>query len=232
MPLDFDDYDQRHYRTVDAREGYAVWSQFYDQQMNGLMDLDLLEQLDVLAPPISGRVADLACGTGRIGAWLASRGAGAIDGVDFSPEMIAHAESKGAYASLRREDIRETSLETSAYALVTNVLSSEHLPELEPVYAEAARIAGPGAHFVILCYHPHFMLNGIPTHFRDREGENTAITTHIHLISDHVAAARDSGWTLLDLRERVVDPQWVEDHPNWQRHAGKPVSFVAVWERA
>ena len=33
------------------------------------------------------------------------------------------------------------------------------------MYREAARIAKAGARFVIVGYHPHFMLNGIPTHF-------------------------------------------------------------------
>ena len=32
------------------------------------------------------------------------------------------------------------------------------------------------------------MASGMPTHFRNAAGEQIAITTHVHLISDHVTA--------------------------------------------
>lgn len=46
----------------------------------------------------------------------------------------------------------------------------------------------------------------MPTHFDDAEsGESLAIETHVHLLSDHVAAGRAAGLDLVELHERVVD---------------------------
>ena len=44
-------------------------------------------------PPIPARVADLGCGTGTLSLLLAEDGY-AVDGVDFSPEMVRRATSK------------------------------------------------------------------------------------------------------------------------------------------
>jgi len=78
-------------------------------------------------------------------------------------------------------------------------------------------------------YHPHFMLNGIPTHFRNSGGHNQAIETYIHLFSDHVTAGRRQAMTLHEMHERVVDDDWVERMPSWAKHAGRPASFALVW---
>src|SRR6478736_9546018 len=44
-------------------------------------------------PPIPARVADLGCGTGTLSLLLAEDGY-AVDGVDFSPEMVRRAIAK------------------------------------------------------------------------------------------------------------------------------------------
>jgi hypothetical protein len=41
-PLPFADYDQRKYRTLDVREGYAIWSTVYGE-LDDRFDLELLE---------------------------------------------------------------------------------------------------------------------------------------------------------------------------------------------
>lgn len=46
-----------------------------------------------LLPPVPSRVADLGCGTGTLALLLAEDGH-AVDGVDFSPEMIRRARAK------------------------------------------------------------------------------------------------------------------------------------------
>jgi hypothetical protein len=71
----------------------------------------------------------------------------------------------------------------------------------------------------------------MPTHFDDAAGEPTAIETHVHLLSEHVASATAAGWTLAELRERVVDETWVALKPGWARYRGHPVSFAFVWRK-
>jgi SAM-dependent methyltransferase len=252
----FSAFDTRNYRTVDAREGYDRWAATYEDTVQDAMDVALLERLGVDWGSV-GSAADLGCGTGRTGAWLAGRGVGAIDGVDVSPGMLEAARARGVYRSLGEarldgmgldgdrgdldgagldaegSDLGPTGLDAGAYDLVVSCLVDEHLADLRPLYAEAARLAKPGGRFVIVGYHPHFIIaSGMPTHFDDAEsGESLAIETHVHLLSDHVAAGLGAGLALAELRERLIDDEWVALKPKWERHRGHPISFAAVWSR-
>src|SRR6266852_6064138 len=42
---------------------------------------------------------------------------------------------------------------------------------------------------------------GTPTHFTSGSGEPVAIATYVHLLSDHVTTALDTGWVLVEMRE-------------------------------
>lgn len=228
----FSSFDTRNYRTVAPREGYDRWAATYEDTVEDAMDVALLERLDVDWGSV-GRAADLGCGTGRTGAWLGARGVGEIDGVDFSPGMLAAARARGVYSSLCEGEVRDTGLTGGAYDVVVSCLVDEHLADLGPLYAEAARLARPGGRFVLVGYHPHFIIaSGMPTHFDDADsGESLAIETHVHLLSDHVAAGLDAGLAVAALHERVVDDGWVALKPKWERFRHHPISFAFVWTR-
>jgi SAM-dependent methyltransferase len=229
----FSDFDARGYRTVDVRSGYAEWVPTYEQTVEHAMDLALLEGL-VSVPWSSLRTAaDLGCGTGRTGAWLRGRGVAAIDGVDLTPEMLAVARERGVYRRLVEADVAATSLEGSAYDLVIACLVDEHLPDLPPLYREAWRLAKSEGLLVLVGFHPHFIMAfGVPTHFDSASGEPVAIETHVHLLSEHIATALDAGWALVEMKERVIDDDWLEVKPQWERYRGHPVSFAFVWRKA
>lgn len=226
----FSAFDSRGYRTVAPREGYDRWAQTYEDTVESAMDIALLERVGVDWAG-AGSVADLGCGTGRTGAWMAARGVGEIDGVDISPGMLAAARARGVYRLLREGKVGATGLDGGAYDLVVSCLVDEHLADLAPLYAEAARLARPGGRFVLVGFHPHFIIaSGMPTHFDDAEsGEPVAIETHVHLLSDHVAAGRAAGLDLAELHERVVDDEWVALKPKWERFRDHPISFAFVW---
>lgn len=227
--MDFAPFDKRNYPTLSVRDGYAEWSKTYDAVMFDEIHVDLLSRIETVAWSEVSQALDLACGTGYIGAWLRSQGVARVDGVDFTPEMMAQAETKGIYHQLTKADIRDTGLPASAYDLVTEVLACEHLEDLTPLYAEAARVATRGARFVVVGYHPHFMLSGIPTHFDRENGEPIAIEIYIHLFSDHVRAARRAGWTLAEMDEAVIDKSWVAVRPGFAKYENWPLSFCMVW---
>lgn len=74
----------------------------------------LLEHL----PPAPARVADLGCGTGTLALLLAGEGY-AVDGVDFSPEMVRRARDKaGRVATFIEGDAAEPPLVAAAYDVV------------------------------------------------------------------------------------------------------------------
>ena len=72
---------------------------------------------------------------------------------------------------------------------------------------------------------------GMPTHFDSASGEPVAIETHVHLLSEHTAAALGAGWELAELRERLIDDVWLELKPKWEHLRDQPVAFAFAWRR-
>ena len=194
------------------------------------MDLRLLERVrgvDWTGP----RVLDLACGTGRIGVWLRGRGARGLTGVDFAPAMLEGARAKGVYDALKPADATATGLAAGGCDLIVQSLADEHMKDLAPLYAETARIAAPRAAFVIVGFHPHFLMSVMPTHFDGPDGQPLAVESYVHLTADHVAAAHAAGWRLEAMEEGLIDDAWVAKKPKWERLRHHPVSFLMVWRR-
>lgn len=228
--LEFAQFDRRRYPTLSVREGYREWLPSYETTVENEMDLVLLAALASVSWTAVARAVDLGCGTGRTGAWLRAHGVARIDGVDLTPEMLAIARGRGIYERLAQADVAATGLESGLYDLVTTGLVDEHLRDLRPLYREAARLLRPGGIHVLLGYHPHFIMTaGMPTHFDRPTGEPVAIETYVHLLSDHVAAARAAGLSLIEMHERLVDDRWIALKPRWEPYRNHPVSFAVAW---
>ncbi|MFJ9946713.1 class I SAM-dependent DNA methyltransferase [Kitasatospora sp. NPDC091207] len=230
----FSDFDTRNYPTVDVRTGYAQWVETYETTVEDAMDLAVLDRLTAPAWAEVTRAADLGCGTGRTGAWLRGKAAAGLvlDGVDLTPEMLAVAEGKAVHDSLTRADVAATGLPGGGYDLVISSLIDEHLADLGPLYREAFRLARPGGRCVLVGLHPYFiMAAGMPTHFTSAAGEDIAITTHVHLVSDHLSAGLAAGWRLVEMAEAVVDDAWIALKPKWEKYRSHPVSAAYVWEK-
>lgn len=228
----FSDFDSRGYPTVDVQTGYGEWVDSYERTVEDAMDIALLEELSEIPWHAMRRAADLGCGTGRTGAWLRSKGVASIDGVDATPEMIAVARPRGIYRRLVQADVTSTDLVSEVYDLVTICLVDEHLTDLQPLYAEAWRLARPGGLLVLVGYHPHFIMTaGMPTHYDRGTGEPVAIETYVHLLSDQVTAGLQVGWNLVEMKERVIDQSWVELKPKWERFRHHPISVAFTWRK-
>lgn len=225
-------FDQQHLSILSVQEGYTAYAATYDEvKAPGLMDYPLLERIQAVAWEQLAAVADLACGTGRIGVWLKEHGVHVLDGVDLTAAMLAQAQARGVYDSLSLADLRQTPLKARSYDLVSVGLADDHLPELVPLYQEAARIVRPQGSLVLLGYHPFFQLSGFPATFEQRPGVHVAIEGYIHLFSEHVQAASRSGWQLRELYERLIDEEWIASRPHAARHKGWPISFVCLWQQ-
>jgi SAM-dependent methyltransferase len=174
-------------------------------------------------------VLDLACGTGRIGAWLKGRCSAVLDGIDVTPEMLEVARHRGIYQTLLLGDVSKTGLLAGTYDLCTQSLADEHLPDLRPLYREVARLTKPNGQFVLVGFHPYLLMAGMPTHFDRARGEPVTIRSYVHLLSDHVKAAQAAGWSLRELEEGLIDDAWVRKKPKWASYFGWPVSFALVW---
>ena len=231
--MDFSPFDKRGYPVVSATAGYGEWAAHYEETVAYGIDTRLLPAVRSIAWGRVRRAVDLACGTGRTGAWLTEQGVRGIDGVDATPEMLQRAAGRGIYRSLRHADVAATGLAAGCYELCTMSLADEHLAELAPVYREAARLLAAQGQFLLLGYHPFFMMNGVPTHYHRGGGSGEAITieTHMHLFSDHYQAGSDAGLTLVEFKECVIDEDWLQTKPKWRKYLHWPVSFVLVWRK-
>ena len=110
------------------RDPVAVWdaeAETFDEAADhGLREASVRSAwrallLDLL-PPAPARVADLGCGTGTLALLLADEGY-AVDGVDFSPEMVRRAEAKAAGhvdVSFRLGDAASPPLPPASYDVV------------------------------------------------------------------------------------------------------------------
>lgn len=228
--MDHSIYDKRRYPIVEVREGYGEWARTYEQTVYDEMDLRLLERLQTVDWSAARSVLDLACGTGRIGAWVRRRcPTAALDGVDITPEMLDAARSRGIYRTLGIADVTSTGLLAETYDLCTQSLADEHLPDLGPLYREVARVTRRGGCLVMVGYHPHFLMAGVPTHFNRAPGEAITIRSYVHLLSDQVKAAHAAGWSLQEMDEGLVDDEWLRRKPKWEGYSGLPISFSMVW---
>ena len=229
--MDFSRFDVRKYPTVTVEEGYGEWVKTYEETVQDTMDLRLLERIRSIRWQQMERVADLACGTGRTGVWLKQRGVQCIDGVDLTAEMVEVAREKGVYDRLFVGNVLDTRLENTRYDVVTMALADEHLPDVRPLYTEVARITRSQGYFVIVGYHPYFLMSGVPTHFHRVTGEPVTIACYVHLSSDHVQAALAANWCLIEMHEGIVDKECVARKPNWSRYMNWPISFAMVWQK-
>lgn len=230
--IDFEAFDQRGYRTVGARDGYGEWAATYERTVEDEMDLALLRRIASVRWA-DAEVADLGCGTGRTGQWLSEQGAAAVDGVDVTPEMLALARERGVFRSLTEADATSSGLASGAYDLVTSSLVDEHLADVGPFYAEAARLLRTPGTFVHVGFHPHFiMASGMPTHYDSASGESVAIETHVHHLSETVTAGLAAGLVLVEMHERIIDDVWVGLKPKWERYRGHPITFALAWRKA
>lgn len=225
-------FDQQHYPTISVQEGYTAWATTYDQAiMKELMDYRLLARIAAVAWDHLETAADLACGTGRIGAWLKEHGVRVVDGVDLTEAMVEQAQAKEIYRQLCLADVRQTPLPSQSYDLVSVVLADEHVPEVSPLYQEAARLVRSQGYLVQVSYHPFFQLSGIPTTFERSTGEPATIEGYVHLFSEHVQAATACGWRLRELHESLIDEEWIARRPQAAGRLGWPISFACLWQQ-
>ena len=156
-----------------------------------------------------------------------------IHGVDLTPQMMEQASAKQVYQELHVADVASTPLPSSIYDLCMLVLADEHLAELLPAYHEAARLLTPRGNFVLIGYHPFFLMQGLPTHYhRASNHEAVTIQSYVHLFSEHFRAAQNAGLNIVEFREWVIDEEWLTTKPKWRDFLNWPVSFALVCTRA
>jgi SAM-dependent methyltransferase len=97
-----------------------------------------------------GSICDLGCGPGHVAAFLASAGA-AIEGIDLSSGMIAHARQRYPTLAFRQGDMRSLAVPDSTLGGIVAFYSIIHLApsELVPTFQEWWRVLRPAGRILI-----------------------------------------------------------------------------------
>jgi demethylmenaquinone methyltransferase/2-methoxy-6-polyprenyl-1,4-benzoquinol methylase len=102
------------------------------------------------APRESDAVVDVACGTGDLARLFADAGVGSVIGVDFTPEMLAIACSKGGGVEYREGDAMRLAIPDDSADIVSIAFGLRNVQDPKMAIAEFRRVLRPGGRLVIL----------------------------------------------------------------------------------
>jgi len=231
-PLKFEYYNQRDSEILSVTDGYNKWSKSYNS-IEDYFDIDLLNNLVYIKKKIKDHeILDVGCGTGRIGCWLNQYNPSEIIGIDINKKMLKYAEKMNVYKKLIVSDIFNYSFENTLFFGIISSLMLCHISELNRFYKIISDLIEKNGWLCIIDYHPYMLLNGIPTRFEDvTSGKKYSIKNYIHSISDHFNLGKENGLDLIEFKERYVTKNWVQEVVAMQKHEGKAVSFIMVFEK-
>ena len=202
-------------QLTDVASAYDRWALQYDDDTNATRDLDAMVVRQAPLCLAGGDVLELGAGTGKNTEWLA-RHARHVTALDFSAGMLAAARLRVQMPNVTfvEHDIRTTwPLGAESMDVVVGNLVLEHVHDLAPIYAEAARVLRSGGQLLLCELHPFRQLRGGQAHFTERAtGETVHVPAFLHTTSDYVNTGIDAGLTLRALGE-WLEPDAVVDAP-------------------
>jgi malonyl-CoA O-methyltransferase len=217
---------QESARSEVAR-AYDRWAESYDADRNATRDLDAEVVRGAPLAVADRDVLELGCGTGKNTLWLAER-ARTVIALDFSAGMLARARERlgvpgpagAARVRFAQHDVREPwPVPAAAVDVVVGNLVLEHVEDLAPVYAEAARVLRRGGQLLLCELHPERQRRGAQAHFTDAAtGGTVHVPAHRHTVSEYVNGGVAAGLTLAHLGE------WLEQGAP----AGAPPRLLSV----
>lgn len=198
-----------------------------------------------LVGEVSGRTLDLGCGEGQL--LRALPGAGL--GCDLSQALLSRAADAAPVVRCRLPDLGW--LRDGSVAAVTCVLVLEHLPEIDGLFAEVARVLRPGGVLVLVMNHPAYTADGAGPvvdlsdgevlwrwgeYFAEGRGHEPAgestVVFHHRPLAVVLNAAASSGLTLERFEERGFSPEAVARDASLAGQEHFPRLLGARWRRA
>lgn len=138
--------------SEDLAQTYAGWANDYDRELLSLgycLPFIVAGFIARHVKPSDGALLDAGCGTGLSGPILAALGYHELEGLDMSPEMIAHAAARGCYGALTQAMLGKTlPYEDGRFACVfsTGTFTDGHAPAAS--LDELCRITRAGGHVI------------------------------------------------------------------------------------
>lgn len=223
-----------------VQEGYDRWAPHYDDYDNAVIALEQPIVTALLGPVSELRVVDVGCGTGRHALRMVGEGAH-VTGVDFSTGMLGQLRAKLEHtniAAAQRLELIEHDIATGlplgdrSFDLALCCLVLEHLPNLDWMFAELARVVVPGGRVVIADFHPEMFRRGLHARFRPGpDAEKLQIHGIDHTISDYVMASVRAGLEIVAMSETCMDEATAARSPSASKYIGEPMLLTLVGRR-
>jgi ubiquinone/menaquinone biosynthesis C-methylase UbiE len=147
------------YPAAAATDGYITCS-------------ELREMVEALQVGRGQKIADLGCGRGGPGQWVAEATGASLVGVDFSAVALEQAQARARSRNLpacsyRRGSFQATGLDSSSFEGAISVDVIWAIPDKPAGFAETARILKPGARFVFTDWERDLSPPGYPAPVSD-----------------------------------------------------------------
>jgi ubiquinone/menaquinone biosynthesis C-methylase UbiE len=223
---------------VSAAIVYEQVSAGYDADAGGgLFATDEPVVAEYLASREPGVALDAACGTGRFAEFLASRGHRVI-GVDSSPDMLARARQRVPEAEFHVAELDRLPLPDDCVDVIVCALALDHVPRLDPVLAEFARVLRPGGDLVISDIHHELLTRGSAMTTLGPAGEPRIAPSYRHQLGDYLRPALRHGLQVKRCEEpRVARPYEPPAEPateigDWQDWPSSLTDYLPTAQRA
>jgi SAM-dependent methyltransferase len=201
---------------------YGQQSAGYDAEAGGgLFAADEPVVAEFLGDREPGVALDAACGTGRFAEFLARCGHRVI-GVDSSPDMLAHARRRVPDGEFLLGELDRLPLPDDWVDVIVCALALVHVPRLEPVLAEFARVLRPGGDLVISDVHHELVTRGSVITARGPAGQPCIAATYRHQLGDYLRPALSLGFQV----RRCEEPHAV---PSASRPP-EPATEIGDWQ--
>src|SRR5579863_9390829 len=146
------------YPAEEATDGYITRS-------------ELREMVGTLHVGPGQKIADLGCGRGGPGQWIAIATGAALVGVDFSAVALEHARARarrlGIMSSYKGASFDATGLDPASIDGAISIDVIWAIPDKRAGFAETARILKPGARFVFTDWERDLSPPNYPPPFND-----------------------------------------------------------------
>jgi len=204
-----------------VREGYDLWAEAYDTTPNPVVALDRRHTIAHLQPRHGERILDAGCGTGINLRRIVEAGGRPV-GLDFSRGMLRVAQRSVPGVPLAQADLhRALPLRRGRFDGFLCALVSEHLENLQTLFAEAFAVVRRGGRLVFSAFHPEVA----------RAGVEYRLGAEPYTVDDYLNHIYDAGFRGLRWRDYSVDAPLVAAIPWASKYLGRPLLFVVEAER-
>lgn len=207
-------------------EAYDGWAAGYDDGDNDLVAVEQRAVWELLDALPRGVALDAACGTGRHAARLMELGHRVV-GVDTSGGMLVQARAKVPGAQLQLADLHALPLDDDSVDLVVCGLALMHVPRLEPVFGEFARVLRPGGNLVVSDWRGVVGEIRMPLVKAGADGRLGYVPSWCRRTSEYIAAALPLGFELRRCEEPLRPSPVVA--PGEQPPPHDPGEVPSIW---